>query len=51
MLVLSVTQDKLTEPCLRCGANLRTFTRHRDGQQFLGCGAWPTTGYLYTRDI
>lgn len=51
VLVLSVTQDKLTEPCPLCGANLRTFTRHRDGQEFLGCGAWRMTGCPYTRNI
>jgi HAD superfamily hydrolase (TIGR01549 family) len=51
VLVLSVTQDKLTEACPLCGANLRTFTRHRDGREFLGCGAWWQTRCPYTRDI
>lgn len=51
VVVLSVTQDKLTEACPLCGANLRTFTRHSDGREFLGCGAWRQTRCPYTRDI
>lgn len=51
ILVLSVTQDKLTESCPLCGANLRTFSRHSDGHEFIGCGAWRLTGCPYTRDI
>lgn len=50
ILVLSVTQDKLTEPCPLCGANLKTFSRHSDGREFVGCVAW-RTGCPYTRDI
>jgi HAD superfamily hydrolase (TIGR01549 family) len=51
ILVLSVTQDKLTESCPLCGANLRTFSRHSDGHEFIGCGAWRLTGCPYIRDI
>jgi len=51
VLVLSVTQDKLTEACPLCGANLRTLTRRSDGREFLGCGAWRQTRCPYTRDI
>jgi HAD superfamily hydrolase (TIGR01549 family) len=51
VLLLSVTQDKLTEACPLCGANLRTFTRHSDGREFLGCCAWGQTRCPYTRDI
>jgi HAD superfamily hydrolase (TIGR01549 family) len=51
VLVLSVTQDSLPEQCPLCGANLRTFRRHRDGQEFIGCTAYFGPGCGYTRDI
>jgi HAD superfamily hydrolase (TIGR01549 family) len=51
ILVLSVTQDELTEPCPLCGANLRTFSRRSDGREFIGCGAWRLTSCPYTREI
>jgi HAD superfamily hydrolase (TIGR01549 family) len=51
ILVLSVTQDSLPEQCPDCGASLRTYRRHRDGHEFIGCTAFFVSGCDYTRDI
>jgi HAD superfamily hydrolase (TIGR01549 family) len=51
ILVLSVTQDSLPEQCPLCDSNLRTFRRHSDGREFIGCTAFFHAGCEYTRDI
>jgi phosphoglycolate phosphatase-like HAD superfamily hydrolase len=45
VLVASVTQDPLLDPCPDCGKSLggtiRTKRRRRDGKEFQGCSRWP----------
>jgi HAD superfamily hydrolase (TIGR01509 family) len=45
VMVLTVTQDKLPEPCPACGSNLTTRRRRSDGREFLGCSNWPNCSY------
>ncbi len=45
VMTLTVTQDKLPEPCPTCGSNLKTRRRRSDGREFLGCSNWPNCCY------
>lgn len=53
ILVATVTQDALPEPCPQCGeefgGTVRTKRRRRDGKEFQGCSRWPDCGW--SRDL
>jgi phosphoglycolate phosphatase-like HAD superfamily hydrolase len=52
VIALAATQDRLPEPCPLCGASLRIYHRHRDGQAFVGCPNYFTAlGCTYTRNV
>lgn len=51
VIALAATQDRLPEGCPECGARLRVYTRHSDGQPFVGCPNYFTPLRCpYTRD-
>jgi len=52
VIALAATQDRLPEPCPMCGASLRIYHRHHDGQAFVGCPNYFTSlGCTYTRNV